>query len=57
MGIVCYRFLDLVNLPNQLTGPDYLNFLQNTMCDLVDNISLDQRHQMWLQHDGIEIFK
>lgn len=52
MGIVGDMFLGPVVLPNRLTGAAYLNFLQNSMCDLLDDIPLDQRQQMWFQHDG-----
>lgn len=52
MGILGGRFLGPVVLPNRLRGADYLNFLQNTMVDLFDDIPVDQRQQMWFQHDG-----
>lgn len=46
------RFLSLVVLPNQLKNGAYLNFMQNTMYDFLNDILLNQRQQMWFQHDG-----
>jgi Transposase. len=52
MGIVGDRFLGPVVLPNRLTGAAYLNFLQNTLYEFLEDIPLNQRQQMWFQHDG-----
>lgn len=52
VGILGDRLLGPVVLPNRLTGVAYLNFLQNTLGDLLDDIPLRLRQQMWFQHDG-----
>lgn len=52
IGILGDNLLGPVVLPNRLTGAGYLNFLQNTLRDLLDDIPLNQRQQMWFQHDG-----
>lgn len=51
MGILGDMLLDPVVLPNRLTGATYLNLLENTMGDFLDDIHLNQ---MWFKHDGHE---
>lgn len=35
-----------------LTGVRYLDFLQNTLPELLENVPLNIRQNMWFQHDG-----
>jgi hypothetical protein len=39
-------------LPNRVNGLDYLNFLQNYLPGLLEDVPLDVRQNMWLLHDG-----
>lgn len=39
-------------LPNRLTGATYLDFLQNIFTDLLDDVPVERRRDMWFLHDG-----
>jgi hypothetical protein len=39
-------------LPPHLNGEGYLNFLQNELSDLLDDVPLQVRRGMWYLHDG-----
>lgn len=39
-------------MPARLTGNDYANFLRTDMSELLENVFLEQRQQMYFQHDG-----
>ena len=39
-------------LPHRLTGESYLQFLRNELPILLEEVPLDIRQEMWLQHDG-----
>ncbi|KAJ8941821.1 hypothetical protein NQ318_006798 [Aromia moschata] len=41
-----------IRLPNHLDGNSYLDFLQNTLPDLFDDLPLNLRNQMYFMHDG-----
>lgn len=39
-----------------LTGTAYLNFLQNTIDDLLNDIPLNQKQQMGIQYNGAPVY-
>lgn len=51
-GIIGNFIIGPVRLPQRLTGEAYLIFLQHTLPDLLDDIPLDIRRNMWFMHDG-----
>ena len=51
-GIVGIHLLGPVILPARLTGAAYLQFLQTALPDLLDNVPLAVRSNLWFQHDG-----
>lgn len=51
-GILGDHLLGPHVLPHRLNAVGYLNFLQNTLPDYLDDIPLDVRRQMWFMHDG-----
>lgn len=51
-GIIDGRLIGPHLLPNRLTGPIYLTFLQQVLPELLENVPLNIRQEMWLQHDG-----
>lgn len=51
-GIIDGYLIGPYLLPNRLTGPIYLVFLQQVLPDLLDDVPVQIRHEMWLQHDG-----
>ena len=51
-GIMNGAIIGPFELPARLRGPDYLNFLQNDLPNLLENLPLAIRAQMWFQHDG-----
>lgn len=38
-----------------LTGQNYLLFLQNNLPELLEDVPIQTREQMWLQHDGAPV--
>lgn len=51
-GIVNNQLLGPCFLPPRLNGPLYLNFLQNDLIDLIDDVPLAVLPRMWYLHDG-----
>lgn len=52
MGIIDRYLIGPVVLPNRLNGENYLEFLQNTLPYLLDEVPLQLRLQHWFMHDG-----
>lgn len=50
--IIGSHLLGPVILPPRLNGAAYLQFLQNTLPELIDDVPLAVRRNMWFQHDG-----
>lgn len=51
-GIFQDKLLGPVYLPGRLNGQIYLEFLSNTLPELLDDIPLEHRQTMWYMHDG-----
>lgn len=51
-GIIDGHLIGPYLLPNRLTGPIYLTFLQQVLPELLEEVPLGIRQEMWLQHDG-----
>lgn len=51
-GILGGRLIGPFELPARLNGDRYLEFLQQHLYDLLEDVPLDLRARMWLQHDG-----
>lgn len=51
-GIIGDKLLGPYVLPPNLNGGSYLFFLQNTLSDILDDLSLDIRSKMWFMQDG-----
>lgn len=51
-GIIGNCIVGPVILPQRLTGEIYLQHLQNTLPDLLDDLPLELRRNMWFMHDG-----
>ena len=51
-GLIGDIFIGPYVLPSHLTGADYGEFLVNTLPDLMDDVPLAVRWQMWFMHDG-----
>lgn len=51
-GIIDNFIIGPVEIPHRLNGENYLNFLQQTLNDLVDDLPVLLRHEMWFMHDG-----
>lgn len=51
-GIVGNRLIGPHILPDRLNSDNYLNFLQNDLIDLMDDIPLATRRDILYQHDG-----
>ncbi|XP_017885361.1 histone-lysine N-methyltransferase SETMAR-like [Ceratina calcarata] len=51
-GIVNETLIGPVILPNRLTGQYYLDFLQNELPELLADVPLSTRRDMWYMHDG-----
>ncbi|XP_071576602.1 uncharacterized protein, partial [Temnothorax nylanderi] len=51
-GILNTSIIGPFELPARLTGHIYTNFLQTDLLDLIEKLPLDQRRQMFFQHDG-----
>lgn len=52
MGIIDDFLIGPALFPNRLNGERYLEFLQNTLTDLLDDLPLHLRANMWYMHDG-----
>lgn len=51
-GIIDHYLIGPVVIPDRLNGDNYLNFLQNTLPILLENLPLLLRREMWYMHDG-----
>lgn len=51
-GLVNGQLIGPFVLPNRLTGNDYLLFLQNYLQELLEEVPLNVRRQMWFLQDG-----
>ncbi|RZB41715.1 hypothetical protein BDFB_012407 [Asbolus verrucosus] len=51
-GIIDNYIVGLYFFQNNLTDARYLHFLQKDLLLLLENVPLDIRQKMWLQHDG-----
>lgn len=51
-GIINNFIIGPVILPHRLNGETYLDHLQNTLPDLLDDLPLVLRRDMWFMHDG-----
>ncbi|KAJ8964835.1 hypothetical protein NQ317_013345 [Molorchus minor] len=51
-GIVDGRLIGPFILPDRLTGLEYLHFLQNNLPELLEDVPLNVRENMWFLHDG-----
>lgn len=52
IGIIDRYLIGPVILPNRLNGETYLEFLQNNLPDLLDEVPLQLRLEHWFMHDG-----
>jgi Helix-turn-helix domain (DUF4817) len=51
-GIVGEYVIGPYILPNRLNGENYFIFLNNVLPELLDDLPLNIRRRLWLQHDG-----
>lgn len=51
-GIIGDYLIGPVVLPNRLDGLSYLDFLQNGLPPLLEEVPIETRQQMWFMHDG-----
>lgn len=51
-GILNGNIIGPFELPGTLTADSYLNFSRHDLPTLLENVSLEERRRMWLQHDG-----
>lgn len=51
-GIIDGQLIGPFELPARLNGAEYLNFLQNNLSHLLEDVSLETRRRMFLQNDG-----
>ena len=51
-GILGDCLVGLHFLPHRLNGEQYLRILRNDLPDLLEDVPLRQRQQMWFMHDG-----
>ena len=51
-GIVGDHVIGPYFLEGRLTGQVYANFLQNVLPQLIEDVPLHVRMNMWMQHDG-----
>jgi hypothetical protein len=51
-GIFADRLIGPYVLPNRLSGASYLQFIRDTLPELLDEIPLEDRTSMWFMHDG-----
>ncbi|XP_066157759.1 uncharacterized protein [Euwallacea fornicatus] len=52
VGILGTKILGPVELPQNLNGGHYLNFLTHQLPEVLEHIDLQTRRKMWLMHDG-----
>lgn len=51
-GIIDNVIIGPYELPGRLNGNQYLQFLQNDLPNLLDDVPLNLRQNMWFMHDG-----
>lgn len=51
-GIIGNHLIGPYFIEENVTGISYLNFLQNELPILLENLPLNVRQTMWFQHDG-----
>jgi hypothetical protein len=51
-GLMGNRLIGPHVLPQHLNGEEYLNFLQNVLSDLLDDVPLLVWRDMWYLYDG-----
>lgn len=51
-GILNDKLIGPFFFRDNLTGNNYLNFLQNELGNFIDNLPLEERRNLWFQHDG-----
>lgn len=51
-GIIGNSLIGPFVLPARLNGPLYLEFLQNNLQELLENVPIETRQNMWFMHDG-----
>jgi len=51
-GIIGNFLIGPVILPDRLSGASYLNFLENSLPELLEDLPLVLRGEMWFLHDG-----
>jgi hypothetical protein len=51
-GIMGDHLIGPFRFPQRLSGPTYLNFLNNDLPLLLEDVPLLTRRRMWFQHDG-----
>jgi hypothetical protein len=51
-GIIGYHLIAPCILPAKLNGPRYLRFLHRHLLQLLEDVSLRTRQQMWFLHDA-----
>lgn len=51
-GVIDNYLIGPFVLPNRLNGAAYRLFLENNLHELLDNIPIQIRHNMWFMHDG-----
>lgn len=52
MGIIDHYLVGPFRLPNRLDGACYLRFLQETLPELLEDVPLNLRQNMYFMHDG-----
>lgn len=52
MGIIENHLIGPFRLPDRLNGDNYLQFLQETIPELLEDLPLNLRHEMFFMHDG-----
>lgn len=52
VGVVGDCLIGPYFLPARLNGQEYLNFLEEHLVDLLEDVPIDVRLHMWLMHDG-----
>lgn len=52
LGMIGERLLGPIVLPQRLTGPAYLEFLGNTLPELLEDLPINLRLNLWFMQDG-----
>ena len=51
-GIIGNHLIEPFLIENRLNGAMYLQFLQQNLNDLLENVPLQLKNQLWFMHDG-----